>query len=316
MAHPFSGLNGGPRFLSFIPSSPDIQSSIRLLVASGQSGGGMQIIVPFEPSQNDNPDNFLLPQLDRGESISAMVVAEDKLALGASQSRVLSYKMAYSPHQQPRATGSPPAGGLSAKEFVPSAARFPGSTNGRSDAPPRPMQSLQIPPFVAPLPELSLDASILQSDNPNVRNGINDRIKSVFTAYALVGVPKISHITPGANSSFGPLAENVLLTPSRKEISPQLTEKAGAFEGDFLMTIPTTSLELDILADHSTVAEKKPRKYALPNPNKTIYCKKLLALCYQQDLNRNHQIPGDRSSRNNYGAVRRCSCDFLVCTFS
>ena len=262
----------------------------------------MQIIVPFEPSHNDDPANFMLPSLDRGESICSMVVSEDKLALGTSQCRVLQYKMeGYSSKAQEGAYG---AGG-SFKEFVPlSPTRSPSSANSTSASPPRPKpkRQLKLPDYAPPLAPLSLDPTLLQSDNPNVRNGMNDRMKSIFTAYTLVGEPTLTPLTPSNAASFGPLTENTLLTPSRRKISSQLSAKAAdASEGDYLMTIPTSSLDLDILQNHNShkarLYQKPPRQAGeepLPNPNKTIYSKEIAALCYEEGLNKSHRSSDDK----------------------
>jgi hypothetical protein len=311
--------------VSFIPSVSDDQPVNRLLVVSGQSGGGMQIIVPFEPSQNNNPASFMLPQLERGESISAVVASEDNLALGTSQCRVLQYKMAgYTGAAQPRKLGSP-----TGKEFV-SSARSQGAMGSprtpETRTSPRPKQALEMPSFVPPLPPLSLEPSVLQSDNPNVRSGMDDRVKSIFTAYTLLGDPKLTPLASGLCSSFGPLTDDVLLTPSRRNVSSQLTAKAETSD-DFLMTIPSASLNLNLMENHSDKKSSKAHRYknlrrdeaeTLPNPNKTIYSKKLFALCYKDRLNQSHKSADDQKGSVTVSAFfpnYHSSC-LLVCTFS
>ena len=182
--------------------------------------------------------------------------------------------------------------------------------------PPRQKQPIESPSYVPPLPALSLDPSLLQSDNPNIRNGINDRIKSIFTAYTPTGEPTLTPLTGPNASNFGPLTTNPLLLSSKRQISPQLEAKAiTSKEGDFLMTIPTSALELDLLESHTTKKHNKPhlnhRKgkepaEPIPNPNKTIHAKKIHALCYQQNQKRGHK------SGKGAGSVRKmfsvCSC--------
>lgn len=271
----------------------------------------MQIIIPFEPHHNDDPTNFMLPSLDRGEAISSMVVSEDNLALGTSQCRVLQYKMAgYNAEtQQVNSHGI----GSSFNQFSPSSPTLSSvsgiSTSASSTKPTSKMQ-LSPPDFVPPLPPLSLDPTILQSDNRNVRNGMDDRIKSIFTAYTLVGEPTLSSLAPSNIASFGPLAEHALLPPSRRKISSQLIAKADdASAGDYLMTIPTKSLDLDILANHNShkarlyrkPSREKAEQDPLPNPNKTIYSRKLAALCYEEGLNKRH-LSSDDKSRDDRGS--------------
>ena len=274
----------------------------------------MQIIVPFEPSQNDIPINFMLPQLERGESISAMVVSDDDLALGTSQCRILQYKMAGYTTIGPQGGPSVPTRSVGyGKEYVPtqvaSPTRSPSAMKTTTRLPPRPKEPLEMPSFVPPLPALSLDPSLLQSDNPNVRNGANDRIKSIFTAYTLIGEPTLTPLTGPNASNFGSLAEKPFLVPSKKMVSPQLTAKAlPVTEGDFLMTIPTESLDVDLLENHSTKKYNKGRRNhkksseppeTIPNPNKTIYSQKISALCYQQNQKRGHRSTDDRSRKGN-----------------
>ena len=299
--------------MSFIPPGPENEASARLMAASGQGGGGMQIVVPFEPSQNDSPANFMLPQLERGESISAMVVAEDNLALGTSQCRILQYKMAGYDATVHRTSTAPASSTGFSNEFVPtSPTRSPGSVKSMASAPPRPKKTLEAPAFVPPSPALSLDPTLLQSENPSVRNGVNDRIKSIFTAYTIVGDPMLANLPAGPNTSFGPLTANPLIVPAKRIIAPQLTAKAEKNDGDYLMTIPTSSLEVDLLENHSTKKSHKHRRNPkkaegdtsdlIPNPNKTIFAKKIAALCYE-NLNRGPSSADDAKSRRGGGTV-------------
>jgi len=299
IAHSFSGLNGGPRFLSFIPIvEPAVN---RLLVASGQAGGGMQIIVPFDPSQNDNPDNFMVPLLDRGESICSMATSEDNLALGTSQCRVLQYKM-FETHGGLTSSGR--VNGV--KEFVPTG-RSPvlKSAPPMSSAVRKPKQQLEVLEYTPPMPPLSLDPTLLQSANPNVRNGMSDRMKSIFTEYILTREPKLTPINPSNINSFGPLSTDVLLLPSRRKISPLMSANAAdASEGDYLKTVPTSSLDIDILQNHNShkarlfrnpTTRHNGEQEPLPNPNKAIYSKRIASLCYEEGLNKTNPMSHDKS---------------------
>lgn len=282
----------------------------------------MQIIIPFEPHHNDDPANFILPSLDRGEAISSMVVSEDNLALGTSQCRVLQYRMAgYTGEKQ-----QSDAHGVvnSYNQFVPSSPTLSPVSASASSTKKKSKIQLSLPDFVPPLPPLSLDPTILQSDNRNARSGMDDRMKSIFTAYTLVGEPTLSSLAPSNFASFGPLVENVLLAPSRRKISSQLVAKAdNKSAGDYLMTIPTKSLKLDILANHKShkarlyrkPSREKAEQDPLRNPNKTIYSKKIAALCYEEGLNKRHLSPDDKSrSGKGSGTVsidRHCTIKFL-----
>jgi hypothetical protein len=268
-------------------------------VASGQNEGGIQIIVPFEPSQNDVPANFMLPQLNRGEAISAMVVSEDNLALGTSQCRVLQYKMAgFGTGSHGRlAPGN--TGSYTAKEFIPGEGSHTRSPSSVKNMTPSEKQPLEFPPFVPPSPALSIDASVLKSGNRGARNGINDRVKSIFSAYTLLSEPTL---TPLSTASFGPLMENPMLPPSKRKVDKDFTAKSiTSTDGDYLQTIPTSSLKVDLLDDHSPINNGRHNhdsgrtQKTLPNANKTIYNKKIASLVYQQPK---RHPGGDRSKRS------------------
>lgn len=103
IAHPFSGGKGGPHFLSFIPGMGSESSSgdHRLLVASGQMGGGLQILTPFD-SLSDTGEltgsgggvDYFHPPLDTGEMMTTMSVVGRDMAVGTSYGHVHSYRMA------------------------------------------------------------------------------------------------------------------------------------------------------------------------------------------------------------------------------
>jgi hypothetical protein len=161
ISHPFAGVKGAPRFVRFVPNVNGCASN-RLLVASGKQGGGIQILTPFEP-QDEKTTSFFLPPLQQGESLTALSHPEencDELALGTSSGRVLRYRL-----------------------------------SGQSTKQKQAKQQLEIPPYLPPLPELSLDPTLLQGD-PNMRNGTTEEVRSIFGTYTLlvsVAVENSSH---------------------------------------------------------------------------------------------------------------------------
>jgi hypothetical protein len=54
--------------------------------ASGQVGGGCQVVLPFQDAATFNP-YFLLPPLNHGEAMNFMCVADEKLAIGTSEGK-------------------------------------------------------------------------------------------------------------------------------------------------------------------------------------------------------------------------------------
>ena len=151
ISHPFAGVKGAPRFVRFVPDVTGCASN-RLLVASGKQGGGIQILTPFEP-QDEKTTSFFLPPLQQGESLTALSHPEEngnELALGTSSGRVLRYIL-----------------------------------SGRNTKQKQAKQQLEIPPYLPPLPDLSLDPTVLQGD-PNMRNGTTEEVRSIFGTYTLL----------------------------------------------------------------------------------------------------------------------------------
>jgi hypothetical protein len=286
IAHPFSGARGGPRHLLFVPDIVPGQVSSRLLVASGQRGGGLQIIEPFQDASNQAA-NFLLPPLGR-DAITAMHLVEDKLALGTCSGVVHQYKLAdYS-------GGKPKMGSVESGMFVPMHAAGNRSGAGTlystssSIAPSR--KHLEMPPFQPLKPELSFDAAILQTKDSMERQGPTAKIRSIFSSYILVKYPKVSTIEDPnhlSNCSFGYLASRPIVAPSTLRVSTEFLEK-GSPHIDHLPTVATADLELDLFTDHRPEAIQKKRPIAAPlsNTNKFLYTAKLYSLVYEESLNR------------------------------
>lgn len=185
ISHPFSGVKGAPRFARFMPDVDGCASN-RLLLASGKSGGGIQILTPFEP-QEGNTANFLIPQLQQGESMTAFstpVDDGDELAVGTSLGRVLRYRLSgfgknasKTKMKHDSVTSSWSKNPQSSPIAETSGASYIESTS--------PKLVLDIPPFGPPPPDLSLDPTLLQGD-PNMRNGTSEEIRSIFGTYTLL----------------------------------------------------------------------------------------------------------------------------------
>ena len=301
--HSFSGAQGGPRFLSFLPDIEG-QSANRLLVVSGQMGGGCEVMVPFEEEYQVNASNYFLPQLSRWESVSSICVSEDKLALGTSQGKVLQYKMA---GFQPRTSSSSMDNGLSPGGiFIPPSARPLSPKSKLSSSVKVKKQPLMAPPFQPAPPALSLDPTILLKDqnNTGTRMGLNAKIRSIFGAYTLTVDPTVSAIGDASDrslTSFGPLAVNPLVLQSRFKLSPALLCRSTRIELDSVQTIPMSELEHNIFDDHRPErirALDKRNLEPLQNPNKLIYADKLYKEVYEETFNRS-KLYGRRSRASN-----------------
>lgn len=283
-AHPFAGMRGGPRFVSFLPDVEGAPSN-RVLVGSGQSGGGLQIIEPFQEA-SDNAANFILPPLER-DSITAMCVSDENLALGTAQGSLLHYEL--------KGFGKKTSRGIvQGGVFVPSsnAGGFTPqslSSGGRSAS--KAKLPLEMPSFAPKPPPLSIEASLLQRDNPNERTGLNANLKAIFSTYTLMRDPTVSNLGDSRDESkttFGHLATSPMVAPSNLRVSASLFSKA-THTVDFLKTIPTADINLDLMEDHrpDRVKERlKGRKPPQPNPNKLLYTAKVHPIAYEESLNR------------------------------
>jgi len=301
---PFAGMRGGPRFLSFVPDVDGLSSN-RLLIASGQTGGGLHIVQPFE-----DVSSFLQPPLER-DSITSMCVSEDNLALGTSQGTVLQYRLAgYSNSGSTAQYGSASTGkgGI----FVPrsgmrtskGAAEVSGASGLHT---PHKKQPLDVPPFEPARPPLSFEAAVLLGEDPNSRAGLTANIKSIFSAYVLNSDPVVSQIGDArhiSTTSFGHLAATPMVSPSQLRVSSKLLEKA-THAVDFLQAIPVSDLDVELIdEDHRPDQVKsrwKNRKPPLPNPNRLLYTSKLFSTFYDESMNRSKKLGrrrhnGDRSN--------------------
>jgi len=285
--HSFSGAQGGPRFLSFLPDMEE-QPSNRLFVASGQVGGGCQVIVPFQEEQVD-ASNFITPQMSsRFETICSLCVSEENLALGTSQGKVLQYKMT---GFQPRASDTIESGLSPGGIFIPSSPHR-ASPKPKLSPRSRKKQPLVAPSFQPSPPALPLDPSLLLKD-VNARLGVNAKMKSIFGAYTLAANPTVSA------TSFGPLATNPLVLQSRLKLSAALLCNSKLIDLDSVRTIPMSELERDIFDDHRPErikARDNRKKEPLGNPNKLLYTDKLYKDRYDESYNRS-KLYGRRNRR-------------------
>ena len=269
--------------MAFVPDIEGLPSN-RLLIGSGQTGGGLQVLVPFK-AQDQDSISFILPQWEQEESISAMVQSEDEVALGTSLGRVLRYRLSgYSASTKPKSSA------MKSGMFVPSK---PGnrdsSLSGATER--RKKQPLGMPPFVPPMSAASIDPNLLLPGNdPGMRNGNEEKIKSLFGMYILQSTPKLTSIgntVEDALTTFGSLAGNPIIPDKRRTVIPSLLQEATPGEGDYHLTVATSKLDVDLMANHNVVSKRYrgKTKDPKPNPNKFMYCNTLSSLCYEDGLN-------------------------------
>jgi len=269
MSHPFSGVKGAPRHICFIPDVEGCASN-RFLVASGKNGGGTQVITPFE-TQNEKTISFNLPPLQQGESITAMSKSDcdtGELALGTSMGRVIGYSLS----------------GYNQTKTVPR------------------KESLAVPPYYPEPPAVSMEPSLLQG-NPGLRNGTTDEMRSLFGTYILQSYTRVTSIGDSyedAMESFGSLAGMPISTDQRRKVNPTLLKEAITGEKDYMLTVPVSKLDVDLLANQTSISKNYKGKKAnkvTANPNKMLYNDKLSSLCYEAGWNGKGKQPQQRHHR-------------------
>jgi hypothetical protein len=276
--HPFSGLRGGPRFVSFIPGLDDTAQD-RILACSGQAGGGLQIITPFDSlmgAASSGVDDFINPPLDITEAVTAMSCVGKKLVLGTNSGNVMHYCM-------------------SGYENI---ITRKGINDGASKE-----ESLVIPSSLVNPPELSIDPHSLQGEVCYNMPSI-----SVASSYVLCKDPVITPTTVNGKwnpYSFGPLSLNTCRPHGKRLLTERLKQIIihDAQGVDSLTTVQASTLGLDLFDNKSSL--KSGRE--VMNANKLIYGKAYKNICYDDSDPRKK----DRKDNNKDG-VSEESVSFII----
>lgn len=242
--HQFAGTSGGPRFLSFLP--PDYQSTSRLLVASGQSNGGIQIVRPFEEPTND-PADFILPPLDRNESITALESTDTDLLLGTSKGMVIKYSMAI-------ASG------------------------------PKIRRKLETPPFESARPLYSIEPTVLLKESNTSSHKLVFNSFYLLRDPVISAVPTAKD---AIKLHYDPTVKRPMLAPAKMAVSENFEAKAlHAVDFLRTVPVADIEVNpLDDHSGMDNRRRDSPKE-TLPNPNKFIYAKILNKMVYKETLNR------------------------------
>jgi len=249
---PFSGRRGGPRYLSFLPGD----NEDRLVIASGQTGGGVEIQSNVLGSSSDSKSVFLQPDLEGLESISCICQEKDKMLLGTSLGRVSCFKM----HEYVEREVLP-----SSKLFTPDMSRND-KTVSRKNPPKLPLNA---PDAVPSKPLLSFSPASLSNDRLSAESAQRESLASALTSYVLVANASTSATTTFLN----PGKKAVVLSKRRS-----LAENLLAFKkesDDFLCTASTAKVSIDPL---------KAQRKSIPNPNRLLYSYDLFSRAYSGTL--------------------------------
>lgn len=281
-----AGGRGGPRYVTFLPNG-------ELLVGSGQTFGGFEIIVPFQHlttndvNGRDPMSSFFQPELSSGESMTVVHLGGDDgwdLRVGTSYGRVLRYGL----------------NDCSIEKSISKSTMLSGFLTDPLDVPPS---------FVISPPALTIDPTILCSNRPSssLETGIHGW--NVFDSYVMGSNPKLSY----DGAMFHPrypqvkvralVAQKAMIHPPKRLLSSMLrTKLEESPEGVF----PTSSLDMRnnlmtplVDGDCKTIVSN-----ILPNPNKIIYSTEVFATCYDVTVKNqlrkvqdsNYQPNNDRAS--------------------
>ncbi len=330
IAHPFSGLNGGPRFVSFLPHYNDSNSGDggdhKILVASGQNDGGLQIITPFQTGlMNNNEEltdlsNFIKPPLSptEGECITAMQVMNTDLVMGTSLGNILQYKMNENKIRTIRktttATATATTTGVVSQQQQQQQQRQKGMSYNNYTYNPSQAQDLKsdyqydnnevissteqkeqldISSYGIDPPPLSIDAlSLKNNDDGHHKHSTSH---SIFNSYILTKDPILSSLVDVMGKknpyAFGTLTESVVKQSSKRILSKPLLDIIAEEEkkkNDFLITIPTSKLNLNLGVHHHAEGQ-------IPNANKLLNGSQFSKICYDET------DPRSRERRDRHG---------------
>ena len=270
-----------PRFVDFLPDG-------NLLVGSGQTFGSFEIITPFETTSSKDPMLFQ-PELNAGESMSTVEFHDGELYIGTSYGRLLQYELANYEKTKHSTTSSAVS------------------------------EPLDMPPFVPSPPDLSIDPSILCTDQSSSQS---IQGHDLFNGYILTSNPLISSdrsvLHPRYSrasvraTTLGPISKRAMVAPSKRWLSKMLQSELdatmrGSFGNNQISKVfPTESVELDDLlattvssTDDENVTRTGYRKVhkqkatnnsnknmtTFLNPNKLIYSRTPFETCYDATVN-------------------------------
>lgn len=217
IAHPFTGNKGGPRFVSFIPEIEDGKGR-RILIASGQIGGGIQMLTPFDSlTEIPSPaDYFQVPMDPNGESITALSVFGGEVVVGTSFGAVHNYHLNSYPE---------------AKDALSNSLTY-STQPGQND--------LQFPSYEYQPPSYQIEPIVLEGNLPC----------SIFNNYIFNKDPIVSPLAVDRSINdfvYGPLSKYTFIPAPKRLLSNKLLDTlAKSTEAEFLASVPIEQLGISV----------------------------------------------------------------------
>lgn len=296
---------GGPRFLNFLPDGD-------LLVGSGQTFGGFEVITPFGDSQRDPITSFFQPELSPDESMTVVHLHDGwDLHVGTSYGRVHRYALDGGRERTKHSASIAAATSSTTSTLAWGGAGVGRGATGVASEPPSPVaEPLEVPPSFGLSPSTqSIDPTLLCSSHlPSSETCIDGW--NVFNSYVMGSKPMLSS-TNGVRfhpryprlptSTMGPLSNQ---GPPTRLLSKTLRTK---LEESPTGVFPTAGLGLKDLVvpvepvvegsdsssvdgDDGRVREAAPKDIAITrksfaNPNRLLYSAEAFAACYDATAN-------------------------------
>jgi hypothetical protein len=257
----------GPRFATFLPRGciPGIEGEDPfLLVGSGQTFGGFELIKPFETG---GVTSFFQPELAPGESVTTMLFEDDgELTIGTSYGRVLQYGLSNYEKTIVRREASGSIGSIRSFDGE----SFSGCGRMRKSKEP-----LGMPPYVPLPPELSIDPRALMDGN---NKGFN-----VFDSYIMASSPMMSEENMQLHTYFatgqtnmttlGPMVGRPLVPPSKRWLSTKVLAEGESMDGMHTTKTDLLAVHVNISEDSNEGKSRSRDDQTFLNPNKLLYSK-------------------------------------------
>lgn len=94
--------------------------------------------------------------------------------------------------------------------------------------------------------------------------------------------------------TFGAIGSTPIVADKRRTVAKGLLKEATVGEREFMLTVPTSKLGVDLLANHTVISKRykgKRVKDPILNPNKALYNGRISSLCYEAGVNVKRPIP-------------------------
>jgi len=252
-----------PRFISFLSRGTDKNERQRILIGSGQRKTGLQIITPFTSDLEDFTEQ-IQPPLDQDESITAMVVKKQNMAVGTSYGNIFPYNSAEIKSIPESEEESISTFSNSNYSTYRTKTYFVLNTKETEDE-----KNRLTPPHHLYTPEVSVRPDILRKNLNSDEEDSNVCHDSIFNSYVFQQQPMVTFENESDEvytTSVGNF-NAVLKSSSKRILSKTLNDiVSGHLSCDIFSIVPTEKLGCNLF---------RSKKSTDTNPNKLLVGKKI-----------------------------------------